>query len=393
MRILHTSDWHVGKTLRGESRLEEHAAVLAEITGIARAEQVDLVLVTGDLFESAAPPADAKALVWQTLLDLHATGARVFVVAGNHDHAAEFAAVAPVFDALGVTVAGHAAPAEHGGVIEHTTAAGERARVALLPFVSQRYAVRAEQLLGMNRADAVGVYAERLGRVVEVLCSRFSPDTVNLVAAHLMVRGGVLGGGERDAQTVHEYAVPAAVFPAAATYVALGHLHRAQELPAACPVWYAGSPIQVDFGEGADDKQVLLVDAEAGRPARVRAVPVTSGWRLRTVEGTLEELRALAESGTLTGARLRVRVREAARVGLADEVRALLPGAVEVGIDRPATERAQARRSRTGRGATDLFAEFLADRGLADERLERLFAQLLDEVSQPEAAGQAGART
>ena len=77
MRILHTSDWHVGKTLRGESRLDEHRVVLAEIVDIARTEQADIALVTGDLFESAAPPPEAKALVFETLLALHATGAKV----------------------------------------------------------------------------------------------------------------------------------------------------------------------------------------------------------------------------------------------------------------------------------------------------------------------------
>ena len=88
MRVLHTSDWHVGKQLRGRSRLDEHRAVLDEIAGIAARERAEIILVVGDLFESMAPPADAVAVVWDALLALRETGAHVVVVGGNHDQQA-----------------------------------------------------------------------------------------------------------------------------------------------------------------------------------------------------------------------------------------------------------------------------------------------------------------
>ncbi len=108
MKILHTSDWHVGKLLRGMSRLDEHRAVLGEIVEIARAERVDVVLVSGDLFESAAPSPDAQRVVWEALLALRATGAEVIAIGGNHDNQFAFDAWAPVFRAAGITVLGHA---------------------------------------------------------------------------------------------------------------------------------------------------------------------------------------------------------------------------------------------------------------------------------------------
>ncbi|MDZ7732813.1 MAG: AAA family ATPase, partial [Acidimicrobiia bacterium] len=114
---------------------------------------------------------------------------------------------------------------------------------------------------------------------------------MNLVLAHLMVAGGVLGGGERSAHTVFDYSVPAQVFPVAAQYVALGHLHRAQELPAACPVRYCGSPLQLDFGETGDTKSVTIVIAEAGRPADWWDVETLEPGVVGTIEGSLEELR------------------------------------------------------------------------------------------------------
>ena len=393
MRILHTSDWHVGKTLRGESRLEEHRAVLAEIVEIARDEQADIVLVTGDLFESAAPPPEAKRLVFETLLALHATGAKVVAIAGNHDHARELDAVAPVFATVGIVLAGTVKPPERAGVIEHTTTTGERARIALLPFLSQRYAVRAQQVLDLHAADATGAYAARVEAVISALCASFAPDAVNVLAAHLTVNNAELGGGERRAQTIFDYYVPPAVFPITATYTALGHIHRAQRVEAACPAWYAGSPVQVDFGEH-DDKQVLMVDATAGAPAKVRTIPITSGWRLRTLRGTLGELRP--QAGSVGDDRLRIQVVETARVGLADEVRELFPGAVDVQIvapDRDGAGSPESQQTRLGsdRNDRDLLTDYLATRNENDPDLVALFSRLLDEVN-ADARGETGER-
>src|SRR5262249_17856292 len=96
MKIIHTSDWHVGRTLRGRSRADEHEAVLAEVARLARSENAALVLVTGDLFDTAAPAADAERIVYQALLDLAATGATVVVLAGNHDNERRLQAVEPL---------------------------------------------------------------------------------------------------------------------------------------------------------------------------------------------------------------------------------------------------------------------------------------------------------
>ena len=155
--------------------------------------------------------------------------------------------------------------------------AERRARqLACLPFLSQRYVVRAAELMAQDAAQNAGTYAERYRAVMAALCAGFGTDTVNLVMAHGFVRGGVLGGGERDAQSIEDYWVDASVFPPSAQYVALGHLHRTQQLPGGAPIWYCGSPIQVDFGEGGDEKHVLLVDVEPGKPAKVTQRPLTT---------------------------------------------------------------------------------------------------------------------
>ncbi|MFO7279803.1 MAG: exonuclease SbcCD subunit D [Thermoanaerobacterales bacterium] len=395
MKLLHTADWHVGKAVRGRSRAAEHQAVLAEIAAVAERESVDLVVVAGDLFDTASPSPEAERIVYRALLDLAAGGRPVVVVAGNHDSAQRLAAVAPLSEASGIHVAAAIRPPGEGGVLE-LDVDGEPAQVALLPFPSQRYVVRADLLLAGDAADAHAAYADRVARIVRALTAGFRADTVNLVVGHLMVMGGTLGGGERGAHTVFDYWVPATAFPAAAQYVALGHLHRAQQLPGPAPLHYPGSPLQLDFGETANEPQVNVVALRPGRPAEVRAVPLRSGRRLRTLRGTLAEVLAAAgaegpagpegdgDAGA-TGDHLRIVLDERARAGLADEVRARLPNAVEVVLAAREAEADGPRRTadadRLRRTPHDLFVEYLATRDVDDERLVALFDELVDELA------------
>jgi exonuclease SbcD len=377
LKLLHTSDWHVGKVLKGVHRLEEQRQVMGEIVEIARGEHVDLVLIAGDLFESSAPPPDAQSLVWDTVLSLRDSGAQVVVISGNHDYGAMFEALSPLAGAAGVHVLGRPKSPGDGGVLDLETNGGERAQLVCLPFLSQRFVVRAAELMAQDAAQNAGTYADRYRAVMKALCEGFTTETVNLVMAHGFVRGGVLGGGERDAQSIEDYWVDASVFPPSVQYVALGHLHRTQQLPGGAPIWYSGSPIQVDFGEGGDARHVLLVDVEPGKPAKVTQRALITPLRLRTVEGSMAELRALAEQ--VGDDLLRVIVTEPGRAGLANDVRDMLPNAIDIRLQR-SDEPGRAVARRSGRSPHELFSAFLAEEEISDERLERLFASLLDEV-------------
>src|SRR3954470_450788 len=118
MKLLHTADWHVGRTLHRRQRLDECAAVLDEVTEIARDEQVDAVLVCGDVFEHFAPSAEAERIVYSTLLALRATGAEVLVIPCNHDNAKRFRAVESLCQAAGVRVVPEVRRPTEGGVVE-----------------------------------------------------------------------------------------------------------------------------------------------------------------------------------------------------------------------------------------------------------------------------------
>jgi exonuclease SbcD len=379
MKILHTSDWHVGKVLKGQSRLDEHITVLRQVVDIAQAERPDLVLVAGDLFDTAAPTPDATRVVTRALSALRGSGAEVVAIAGNHDNGPALDALRGWAEAAGVTLRGSVRDRAADHLVEGRTAGGERWRLVALPFLSQRYAVRATEMFSLSAAEATQTYADHVGRLLHALTETFEGDAVNLVTAHLTVVGGTLGGGERDAHTIQSYAVPATVFPTSAHYVALGHLHRRQAVPGPCPVHYSGAPLPVDFGEEENTPSVTVVDVTATTAARTRDVPVTNATPLRTVRGTLAQLSTVDTAG----AWLRVYVREKPRAGLREAVQDLLPRALEVRIDPEVLAEATStpRAQRDGRAPRDLFADYLASKGHADPAVSALFDRLYGEVA------------
>ena len=394
MKFLHTADWHVGKTLKGRDRLDEQRAVLGEIASIAEANQVDAVLVAGDVYDLSAPSAPAQHAVVQALLRMRRTGAEVIVIAGNHDHGPTFDAYRPLMNVAGITLVGTVRSAANGGLVCFKARSdGADTQVAVLPFLSQRWAVRAAEIVANSPSENVRAYDEQVRQIIAALTGGFGGDTVNLVMSHITCVGGTFGGGERSAQSIFEYSVPASVFPVSAHYVALGHLHRRQALPAPAPVHYSGAPLAVDFGEQDNTSVVCLVEAAPGVPARISDIPVTAGRRLRTVHGTLAELEA--QAGVYGDDYLRVYLREPTRAGLRDDAVEILPNALEVRIDpefAPQSDKApRPAEARTARTPGQLFADYCATRDVSDPRVAALFGELHDEVTATAHGGDGGA--
>jgi exonuclease SbcD len=388
MKILHTSDWHVGKLLRGASRLNEYVAVLTEIAGIVESEDADLVIVAGDVFDTKNPAPEAERLVYSTLQRI-ARHCPVVVIAGNHDHPGKWGAVRGLLDLANVTVAASVVAPSKGGTIRVETKAGP-ANVALVPWLSQRGIVSADDLMDYDRDANASAYTDRLGRILRALAGKFVEGEVNVMTAHLTVvdKTGqvILGGGERKAHTVFDYCVDSTVFPASAQYVALGHVHHAQDLSAKTPVRYCGAPMHLDFSDTPNDKSVSIVEVEPGNAAAVRIVPIKAGRRLVTLKGTLTECEAQAAKWTATdgpGAWFRVMLDEPRRAGLAEEVRARIPEAVDI---RPRdaegdTDSGSNVLDDADANPIDLFTEFCTERGIEDPRVVKLFGELYDEVT------------
>lgn len=383
MKVLHTADWHVGRTLHRHQRLEEAEAVLSEVVEIAEAEEVDAVLVCGDLYEHFAPSAEAERIVYQTLLALSSAGIPVVVVAGNHDYARRLIAVQELLRAVNVYVVAEPLRPDEGGMIEiPSRTSGEVAEVAVLPWVAERSVFGAEEMMGLQ-PEPFQAYAEQIPRLLTALCEPFDPEKINILAGHLFVSGSRLGGGERELTIGQIFAISAAVLPTSPQYIALGHVHRPQDVPGApIPARYSGSPLQMDFGEVDQDKSVTIVELSPGRPAQVRQVPLTQGKRLVDVRVALAELQTV--KGADDGAFARVFLEcEGPHPGLVDDVREVLPNAVEV--------RLEYERQEPERSAADLrllkpseqFERYYRERHGVNpsEPLTKLFGELFEEVA------------
>jgi DNA repair protein SbcD/Mre11 len=377
MRFLHTSDWHLGKNLRGRGRAEEHEAALSEILDIARDERIDCVLITGDIFDSTSPPPDAERLAFNFFSRLRDLGSTAVVIAGNHDHPKRLAAVQDILSLLGIYVRPNATRPSEGGVIE-LEKNGEKARVAVLPFLTAGKVEDATVLMAPE-PERYQAYSERVGAICDALTESFSAQTINLMLAHLYADGSETSRSEREIHIAKPYAVSARRFPATAHYIALGHLHRPQEVSAPSPTHYAGSILQLDFGEREQKKRVVLIDAHPGKPATVKSIPLSSGRQLTEVKGTFDELEARA--GTFGEDWLRVILKLDKPVpGINDRVKELLPNALEVKLDYPPTERQSVTLS--GADPVTLFTSYYTRFRGGDPAAEvtSLFSMLYEEA-------------
>jgi exonuclease SbcD len=384
VRFLHTADWHIGKTLRGRSRMEEFAAALEEVGRIAREARVDAVLLAGDVFDSPMPPAEAERVVYDFLARLLPERIACVVIAGNHDHPKKLGALARLLEGLRIFVRAEVRAPDRGGLVEVPSRDGtQTAQVAVLPFVPERRVVEACQLLGPEY-EWYAEYARRIEQILAQLTGGFRPGAVHLLLAHLLISGARVGTGERPLHLGEIYGVTAQQVPAGVQYVGLGHLHRPQEVLAPSRTFYAGSLIELDFGEKEQDKRVMVVDAQPGAAAEVESVPIRAGRRLRDVRGSLRDVLALAPE--VRDDYLRVTVEASAPMpGLAEQVREHLPNAVDVRLALRNPAEAPVVPSAGARPPVEVFAEYYHSKhGAAPvPELLALFQDIYGEAVEP----------
>ncbi|CAN5713182.1 exonuclease SbcCD subunit D [soil metagenome] len=347
MRFLHTGDWHVGKTIRGRSRVDESERALAQVVDIAVTEGVDALLVAGDVYEQRAASPEADRLVFDTLARLSSAGIPVVAVAGNHDSPARFEAFARLLAAVDVHLVARVRRPDAGGLLPLVSRDGkESALVACVPFVAERRFADAAEAFAAPESS-FNSYAQGMAGILAGMEAAFRPDCVNLVVGHFFVDGARPGGGEREVTLGDAYSLPPGSLPATASYIALGHIHRPQEVRAArSPARYGGSLLQLDFGERDQAKSVTLIDVTAGKPARVESLAVDAGRKLLDVGGRLEDLPRIADQ--LGDAYLRVLLAvDRPTPGIADRVRDVLPNALDVSLDYERVEHDEAPSLRT----------------------------------------------
>ncbi|NGM65183.1 exonuclease SbcCD subunit D [Sphingobacterium sp. SGR-19] len=298
MKILHTSDWHLGKRLDYFSRLEEQRAVLTEICEIADEESVDAVIVAGDLFDAFNPPVEAVELLYKTLRQLSREGQRpVIAIAGNHDSADRIDAPDVLARECGIIFIGYPQATiqpfhTKNGFSIHATTTGfleislsrynYPLRIIHTPFANE---LRLKQFLGLD--DKAQQLNELLRKHWLTIGNMYCDNQgVNLLTTHLYMlqRGGEISEepeGEKPIKVGHADLVYSDAIPPQIQYTALGHLHRFQNIgDENRPVVYPSSPLAYSFSEAGQAKGVVIVDVVPEQPAQYQFVPLSSGKKL-----------------------------------------------------------------------------------------------------------------
>ncbi len=348
MKIVHTSDWHIGRRWKGIQRLDELVTVLEHLAAFIERESIDLVLHTGDVFESRNPPAEAEQLVNRFLVRVGRTGAHMLVIAGNHDDPLRLDARSLLTELVNVQILGRPRPASRGGTRTLVTRGGEKAVVAMLPFASPGTWVSALDVAG-EEASARSKYARMFEHAVQDLCGAFRLDAVNLLMAHTHIEGALFGESERRVHIGEDWAASPEALPSTASYIALGHIHKPQKIDGPVPAYYAGSLLQMDFGEAGEEKSFVVVTVPPGKsaPAIIDHVPYEGGLPLVDLRASLAELKEIADRHRAGWLRVTVPLKEK-DPDLNRKVRELLPNALVVRAELPDVEEQPEFRLETG---------------------------------------------
>lgn len=299
MRILHTSDWHIGKRLMGRERLGEQSDVLDEIARICDEEEVELVLVAGDVFDTYMPGAEAEELFFSKIKEIAGKDRAVLLISGNHDDGVRLSACAPLSEEQGIYVVGNSRkplplhcmrrvrPVSSGaGYAVFENDRGEKAFVNTLPYPN-------EARFKEEKSDLS--FPERMKKWIDEGESGNEEHLPSVFLSHIFVVGGVTSESEREIDLGGARAVPLDVLPGS-DYIALGHLHKKQHMGQG-NCWYSGSPLQYSFDEANGEKGVKIFDLTERGVENLHDVPLTSGKRLIRLEAdspaAAEELLAL----------------------------------------------------------------------------------------------------
>ncbi|WP_110114343.1 exonuclease SbcCD subunit D [Bacillus sp. CGMCC 1.16541] len=384
MRLLHTADWHLGRTLEGRSRLEEQAQFLDELVEIVEKEQIDAVLMAGDAFDTVNPPAAAEQLFYDSISRLCNGGKRpVIVISGNHDNPDRLSAASPLANQHGITLLGLPTTEVQHIYIPNRS---QYLRVGALPYPSES---RLKELLSEEN-DEMHIrnsYDVRVRGIFDKMSEQFTPDAVNVAMSHLYVTGGSSTDSERPIEVGGAYTVAATSLPIAAQYVALGHLHRPQDVKRANTLArYSGSPLAYSFSESNYTKSVTIVDVQPGTDAKVSEIPLISGkplvrWK---ATGGLAEVHRWLDEGRDKSAwvDLEVHLSDALSIEEIHRLRKLHQGFIHI---RPVFDTAREeleQRSTRDIPVEELFKKFYERQtggGTPDDELIKLFLTLVQD--------------
>lgn len=308
MRILHTGDWHLGKNLEGQSRMDEQELFLNDFINIVEENDIDLVIIAGDVYDSSNPPARAEKMFYDTLKKLSKNGERLtLIIAGNHDNSERLVAAGPLAMEHGIIMVGtpktvvscgeygnHKVVSSKEGVVE-VEINGEKAVILTVPYPSEKRLN--EVLYGEmdDDEDRLKTYGERIKTLFDNLKQNYREDTVNLAVSHLFAMGSEEGGSERSIQLGGSYIINGSYLPKEAQYIALGHVHKPQVVPGTNKrARYSGSPLHYNKKEINMNKKCFIIDVKPKEECKISEVefkvykPIEI-WKCESIEDAIEK--------------------------------------------------------------------------------------------------------
>lgn len=386
MRILHTSDWHIGHRLYEQPRIEEHRQFLDWLLTTLQENAVDVLLVSGDIFDTALPSSEATDLYYRFLFQLYdETHAHAVITAGNHDSPMNLAAPQEFLRMGRIHVVGFASqPAE---CVVTLPSENPNVAVAAVPYLSESELSHISFETEPERSER---YRERLRELYRRCVEYMPPGLPKILMGHLFVHGGKEGDSERNIQIGGATAMQISDFPDDVTYVALGHLHRPHAISGASyPVQYAGSPLPLRFNEASYSKKVYLLDVPTVGGVGVEDIEVPVFTELRTVTGNIDEVHSAAMSSAWDGKYIQVQLSlNQPAVGISDEIREIFHQrggeVLSVEVELPVQTERQEIPIEEMQQPTEIFEQFYKERfnEPPDELIMKTFDELLQLVEE-----------
>ncbi len=292
MKIIHTADWHIGKKLHKHDLIADFDVFITWLTEKMTVLKVDLLLVSGDIFDLANPSSEARSQYYRALLKLRKLDCKIILTGGNHDSPAMLNAPKDILSELDISVIGGMPDTVAETLIPVKNKSGEIGLVvAAIPFLRDA---------DLRTANAGDTYEDRLAatrmgiettfRTAAEQCAKLYPNVPAIAMGHLFAAGIETSESERDIQIGNQAAFEAERFGDGFKYVALGHIHKPQRVNAQIPTYYSGSPIPLSFSEQSDQKRILVLDTEKSFVPKSISIP--SFRQLLKITGDIARLEA-----------------------------------------------------------------------------------------------------
>ncbi|MEA5402020.1 exonuclease SbcCD subunit D C-terminal domain-containing protein [Arcicella sp. DC2W] len=292
MKILHTADWHFGKKLHKYDLHEDHQMFLEWLITLIQERKIDVLLISGDIFDLANPPAEARILYYWFLRQMILQKCKIIITGGNHDSVSLLNAPKDILSMLDIIVVGGATSNIEDEIIDL-----KELIICAVPYLRDadlRQAVEGETAIGRIEAVRNGIknHYDQLANICQV---RF-PNTPVIAMGHLYANGSVASESEREIQIGNLAAFEGNDFSETFDYVALGHIHRPQKVSGKENIRYSGSPIALSFSEKNDLKIVIELEVSAGKIQKIEDIPVPKNRTLKKISGDFEKVKSQLSS-------------------------------------------------------------------------------------------------